>query len=73
MKTTRLRSGEMIKIGDYIKNSDSKGKVLGKVVNIYRGSFGDGVYCRTDTCMMWPVRATSKATDEEAMLWMLEN
>jgi hypothetical protein len=57
-----------IQIGDYIKNTNAEGKVLGKVVNI----INDDVHCQTDNWMYWPVEFVEKATDEEAMLYMLE-
>ena len=61
-----------LKIGDYVKYKPSN-IVFGKVVNIK--TEGKRVYIYTD-CM--PIlhrdaKTLKKATDEEAMLWKLEN
>ena len=61
-----------IQIGDYIKNNNTEGKVLGKVVDII-DVFDVVAYYQTDNWMSWPSFFIMKATDEEAMLYMLEN
>lgn len=66
-----------LKVGDYIKNTNAEGKVIGKLVNIHELDDDDTVYCpaecQTDNWMIYPIEFVEKATDEEAMLFMLEN
>ena len=61
-----------IQIGDYIKNNNTEGKVLGKVVDSIEGADGV-VYYQADNWMLQHCDFVMKATDEEAMLYMLEN
>jgi hypothetical protein len=72
MDVGKLRRIEMnIQIGDYIKNNNSEGKVLGKVVDSIQNV--DDVFYQTNSWMMYLDKFVEKASDEEAMLYMLEN